>query len=110
MQLCAVNLSWFLSRSDSEGLGEHGMGRIIRAAMKHAYWVVICKTPNCGAIPAKYIGPDDGHWAYELPHVGVPDSWFASCSGCGKNHRYFRDDLQVQSSESAPPSGFQSLW
>ena len=110
MSLFAVNLSESLSRSDSDDLDGHIRGRIIRGAMKHAYWVVICKTPNCGSIPAKYIGPDDGHWAYELPDVGVPDSWFASCSGCGKNHRYLRDDLQVKSSEIAPPSGFQSLW
>ena len=42
--------------------------------MKHAYWVVTCKTPNCGLIIAKYIGVHDGRPIYILPSEG-PGWW-----------------------------------
>ena len=78
--------------------------------MKHAYWCVICKTKTpheCGnLIAAHYIGPQEGHFAYELPEYG-PGSWEIECGKCRKPHRYTRDDLQVKALDAPPPSGFR---
>jgi hypothetical protein len=78
--------------------------------MKYAYWGVICKTSECGFIPAKFIGPYDPKISlYERPEY-LPDSWTIPCAGCGESHRYTPDDLQVKASNVAPPQNFQGWW
>jgi hypothetical protein len=78
--------------------------------MKFVYWAVICKTPSCGLIPAKFLGPyDPKRFAYELPEEG-PASWEISCAGCKKTYRYTRDDLQVKALDVLAPPTFADWW
>lgn len=77
--------------------------------MKYAYWGVICKTPNCGLIPAKYLGPHEGTFFYTLPDAG-PGWWEVPCAGCGQTHRYTRHDLQVKALDVPPPPDFREWW
>lgn len=76
---------------------------------KHAYWVVTCKTPKCGLIPAKYIGEHDGRPIYILPGEG-PGWWDFECGICGKAHRYTRDDLHATVLDFPPPPEFPGWW
>jgi hypothetical protein len=77
--------------------------------MKHAYWCVICKTPNCGLIVVNYIGPHDGRPFFTLPEEG-PGWWQYECGSCQKDYRYSRDDLQAKALDSPPPPDFRSWW
>lgn len=70
--------------------------------MKHAWWVVTCKTPNCGVIAAKYIGLHDGRPIYILPGEG-PEWWDFQCGTCGKTHTYTREDLRATTLDFPPP-------
>ena len=77
--------------------------------MKHAYWVVSCKTRKCGIIVAKYIGEHDGRPIYTLPSK-MPAWFHFQCGTCEKAHRYKRVDLQASVLDFAPPADFQAWW
>ena len=75
--------------------------------MKHAWWIVRCKSPKCGIILVSYIGVHDGRPMYVLPTEG-PGWWEYECGECGKLHRYTRNDLELQSLDFPPEPGFRS--
>ena len=63
--------------------------------MKHAYWSVKCKTPECpSVIVSNYIGQYEGEPRFMQPEL-VPDSVELMCTACGTPHTYTTDDLRV---------------
>jgi hypothetical protein len=78
--------------------------------MKYAYWAVVCKTPTCGLIPAKFLGPIDPKKSlYERPDEAL-GPWDIPCAGCKKTHRYTQDDLQVKALDVLAPPNFRDWW
>jgi hypothetical protein len=68
--------------------------RIIRAAMKHVWWSVICATPECG-IPllVTYAGIYDPDHPPVLGD-GAAQTFQFLCGVCGKRHTYNRGALR----------------
>ena len=78
--------------------------------MKHAFWVVRCKTKECpNQIAVKYIGLHDERKVYFLPHP-MPGQFDISCGECVTVHRYLRSELAAVTTEEAPPFDFVDLF
>lgn len=73
----------------------------------HAYWTVICKTPNClTLLITEYIGEDDGRPIYVLPSE-MP-GWFEyECENCHEVHRYTLDNFKATALENPPPAEYR---
>jgi hypothetical protein len=84
--------------------------RIIRGAMKYAYWIAKCKTPDCPTHHlAKFIGFHDVQSLYVLPDE-MPGWFDFQCDRCYKVHRYMRDDLSATALDFPPPGSWPQWW
>jgi hypothetical protein len=78
--------------------------------MKHAYWVVRCKTEYCqNQMAVKYIGLHDDHKIHFLP-IEMPGWFDISCDKCVTRHRYLHTDLIPVVTEEAPPFDFVDMF
>jgi len=65
------------------------------------YWVVDCKTPDCGTIVLDVIGPCDLRRVVYLP---VCRNFEITCAGCMKTYVYSRGDVRSENALRQPIS------
>jgi RNase P subunit RPR2 len=78
------------------------------AMTTHLYLGVTCKTSGCGNVCAlKYFGVDEGQ--VEIAEM-TPTGVLYLCGGCGKTHRYEKEEMYPYRTDFAPPKGWQNGW
>lgn len=66
----------------------------------YVYWVVDCKTPECGGpILLYFLGPDRPAVTHVLQ---APDTFEAKCKSCRQTHPYRRDEIHTK--RGSPPA------